>query len=61
MTNEERMERMQNEIDYLRKRIEVLEGRCVCPRPQRNRQWDYDDRPWWDDTYYRPCAPKVWL
>lgn len=29
MKTEERMQRMQDEIDYLRKRIEVLEGRCL--------------------------------
>ena len=58
MSTEEKFERMQNEIDYLRKRIEVLEGRCVCPVPRPKQPWDYDGaRPWWKEVDQR----KWWV
>lgn len=47
MTTEEKLQRMQDEIDFLRKRIDVLEGRCVCPCPQKTSPWD------WEDDYWR--------
>lgn len=61
MTTDEKIERLQNQIDELCKRVDVLSGRCVCPQPQRRQHWEYEDYPWWDD-YRQPCRyPKVWM
>lgn len=57
MTTEEKLQRMQDEIDYLRRRIETLEGRCVCPHPQKTLPWDWGEgTPWWDPNYGR----RIW-
>lgn len=57
MTTEEKLQRMQDEIDFLRKRIDVLEGRCVCPCPQKTSPWDWGEDNHWRYPYH---GRKVW-
>ena len=57
MPTEEKLQRMQDEIDFLRRRIDVLEGRCVCPCPQKTSPWDWGENNHWRYPYH---GRKVW-
>ena len=55
MTQDERLNRMQNEIDELRKRIAAMEQRCDTYPFRRGNPWDgFEDIEWWRQNR------KVW-